>query len=114
MQKCYSVEIGDAAPGQGRTRSPFYPKLDVKTVKTWETKKSAMGYRKILNIIEEEKEVIKTVNGVGTKKWKYFQLSEYHWYNYEEVGEITKNTGVGFIKLGLKRDSKVTVYAATR
>ncbi|CAG8631429.1 4101_t:CDS:2 [Ambispora gerdemannii] len=103
----YSVEVGDAAPGQGRVHRSILspgelitsPAPEVKTlydmlqhsVKTWGTKKSAMGYRKILNIIEEEKEVTKTVNGVETKetkKWKYFQLSEYHWYNYEEIRKL--------------------------
>ncbi|CAG8622623.1 5011_t:CDS:2, partial [Ambispora leptoticha] len=126
------IEIGDEVKGEGRVRRSILspnelisvPAPEVKTLydmlqysaKTFGKKKKAMGYRSILNIVEEEKEVTKTVNGVEKKeikKWKYFQLSEYHWYDYEEVSEIAKNIGAGLVKLGLKKDSKLTVYAST-
>ena len=79
--------------------------------------RNAMGVRKIENIIEEEKEVTKVVNGEETKeikKWKYFQLSGYSWLSYEQVVEETRIIGSGLVKLGLQKDSKVTIFASTR
>ena len=46
------------------------------------------GERAIDDIIEEEKEVKTVVNGqeqITKKKWKYFQMSSYHWLSYTEV-----------------------------
>lgn len=39
-------------------------------------------------MIEEEKEITKTIDGKETKQkktWKYFKLSEYKWVNYLEL-----------------------------
>ncbi|PVF94697.1 hypothetical protein CPB86DRAFT_876184 [Serendipita vermifera] len=48
--------------------------------------KLSMGWRDILDTIEEEKEVTKTVDGKETKemkKWKYFKLGAYqHYWNW--------------------------------
>jgi long-chain acyl-CoA synthetase len=100
------------------------PDKDVKTLydvlqysaKTYGPK-NAMGTRKIEKIIEEEKEVTKIVNGEEIKemkKWKYFKLSGYKWLNYEEIVKETRDIGSGLVKLGLKKDDKVTIFASTR
>jgi len=85
------------------------------SAKTYNTK-NAFGTRKILNIVEEEKEITKIVNGAETKemkKWKYFHLSGYDWLNFEEAAEEARKIGSGLVKLGLQKDVKITVYAST-
>jgi long-chain acyl-CoA synthetase len=129
MEKQYSIEVGPE--GEGIRRSILSPNEllnspadNVKTlydvlqysVKTYGTK-NAFGTRKIENIIEEEKEITKIVNGEeikDTKKWKYFQLSSFNWLNYEEVAKETEKIGSGLMKLGLQKDAKVTIFASTR
>src|SRR4051812_43360115 len=78
-------------------------------VKKIGTKKACMAYRNIESIVEEEKEVSKIVNGEEIKEkktWKYFQLSDFIYLNYEEVAELTKSIGAGLVKLGLQKNSK--------
>ncbi|KAG9302703.1 hypothetical protein G9A89_005177 [Geosiphon pyriformis] len=126
-----SVEIGQEVPGEGKVRRSSHshselvtrPSPEVSTLydviqysaKKFGTKQ-AMGFRKVLDVVEEEKEVTKVVNGVEvkeTKKWKYFQLSGYEYINYNELAEITKTVGAGLVKLGLNRNTKITIYAST-
>lgn len=79
--------------------------------------KSALGFRNVVDIIEEEKEVVKIVNGKEhkeTKKWKYFQLSEFQYVGYRKMSEIAHEIGAGLAHLGLKKGSKLEIFAATR
>ncbi|KAF9581014.1 long-chain fatty acid-CoA ligase, partial [Lunasporangiospora selenospora] len=76
----------------------------------------AMGYRKVIKMIEEEKEVTKMVGGEPVKEkktWKYFKLSSYNWLSYRDVEVITLSIGSGLIKLGLQPKAKITVFGAT-
>ncbi|KAH8919634.1 hypothetical protein BT69DRAFT_1322012, partial [Atractiella rhizophila] len=43
---------------------------------------NGIASRKILNIIEEQKEV-----GGKTKTWKYFELGPYEWLTYKQFGD---------------------------
>ncbi len=132
MEKQYSIPYGPEVEGETRIRrSILSPNELLKTpvegietlydvlqysAKTYGTK-NALGTRKIDKIIEEEKEVTKIVNGQETKekkKWKYFQLSGYKWLNYKETAETAGQIGAGLIKLGLRKDAKVTIFASTR
>lgn len=79
--------------------------------------KKAMGWRDVLEIVEEEKEVVKTIEGKETKQmktWKYFRLSEYKYINYIEVRNNAIELGKGLLELGLNRGDIFNVYAATR
>lgn len=59
--------------------------------------KNALGYRDILNIIKEEKDIVK--DGETVKKtWEYFELSEYKYYTYKELGVIVQQIGSALIK----------------
>ncbi|KAJ1947035.1 long-chain fatty acid-CoA ligase, partial [Linderina macrospora] len=81
-----------------------------------EPDKKSLGKRSIIEIVTKDKQVKRTVNGTvetSTKKWSYFRLSDYSWMTYKEIGEATKSLGSGFVHLGLKRDSRVMVYAPT-
>ncbi|KIM26596.1 hypothetical protein M408DRAFT_25303 [Serendipita vermifera MAFF 305830] len=78
--------------------------------------KKAMGWRDVMEIVEEEKEVVKTIDGKETKQmktWKYFRLSEYKYINYIEVRNNAVELGKGLIDLGINRGDIFNVYAAT-
>ena len=79
--------------------------------------KNALGWRDVVDIHEEEKEVKKMVDGKATvekKKWKYFQLSPYSYLNFVEVKEAVDEIAAGLIKLGVNKGDVVNVYAQTR
>ncbi|KAJ7748030.1 hypothetical protein B0H16DRAFT_1888517 [Mycena metata] len=67
--------------------------------------RDALGWRDIVDVHEEAKEVTKTVDGKEvkeTKKWKYFQLSGYKYITYvqlkDQVDEIARGlVGAAFV-----------------
>ncbi|KAJ7775318.1 hypothetical protein B0H16DRAFT_1449947 [Mycena metata] len=68
--------------------------------------RDALGWRDIVNVHEEAKEVTKTVDEKEvkeTKKWNYVQLQE-------QVEEMAR----GLVDLGLTTDDVLNIYAATR
>jgi long-chain acyl-CoA synthetase len=74
------------------------------------------GTRAVEDVIEEQKEVVKHVNGEEvreTKKWQYFKLSGYKWMSYSEAAEAAKHLGAGLKQLGLTAGDKVAVFAHT-
>ncbi|KAF9461401.1 long-chain-fatty-acid-CoA-ligase [Collybia nuda] len=78
--------------------------------------RNALGWRDIVEIIEEEKEVKKVVDGkevTEMKKWKYFQLSDYKYINFVEVKEAVSEIGRGLLELGVSADDVFNVYAQT-
>jgi len=78
--------------------------------------RNALGWRDVVDTIEEEKDIKKTIAGkevTETKKWKYFQLSEYRWLNYVEVKERAVDMGKGLVELGLEKGEIFNIYAAT-
>ena len=79
--------------------------------------RDAMGWRDVVDIHEEEKEVKKTVGGKEVKekkKWKYFQLSGYHYINYVQVKDYADEVGAGLIELGVQKDDVFNIYSQTR
>ncbi|KAI8825369.1 hypothetical protein BJ741DRAFT_632570 [Chytriomyces cf. hyalinus JEL632] len=85
-------------------------------VQRWPNKPT-LGARHVVNIIEEEKEVVKKIPGGGEtteiKKWKYFELSGFEWQTWSEVFELCKAYGSGLRSLGLENGGKITFYADT-
>lgn len=78
--------------------------------------RNALGWRDIVDTIEEEKDVKKTVGGkevTEKKTWKYFQLSEYHWLNHVEVKDRAIDMSKGLVELGLEKGQIFNIYAAT-
>jgi hypothetical protein len=76
----------------------------------------AYGYRDIVDIIEEQKEVTKTVGGnevKETKTWKYFHLSEYKYISFVELKNIASEVSRGLLKLGVQKDDVFNIYAQT-
>jgi long-chain acyl-CoA synthetase len=78
--------------------------------------KNALGWRDIVDIHEEEKEVTKMVGGKEVKEkkiWKYFQLSDYKYINFVEVQERVSEVGRGLHHYGVTKDDVINIYAAT-
>ncbi|KAI8089309.1 uncharacterized protein BX664DRAFT_332692 [Halteromyces radiatus] len=77
---------------------------------------SALGYRTLEKMIQEEKEVTKIIDGVETKQkktWNYFQLSPYTYVSYTEMSTKVHTIGNGLSHLGLKPKSKIEIFAPT-
>jgi long-chain acyl-CoA synthetase len=77
----------------------------------------AMGWRDVLDVHEEVKEVKKIVDGEETvekKTWKYFELSEYKYLNYIEFKEAVSEAARGLVELGIQKEAVVDMFAETR
>ncbi|KAJ2721397.1 long-chain fatty acid-CoA ligase [Coemansia sp. Benny D115] len=75
-----------------------------------------LGKRDVIGTVTEEREVQHKVNGkmeTTKKQWSYFKLSEYKWLTYSQVVEFTRAFGSGLVKLGMKKESRITIYAPT-
>ena len=79
--------------------------------------RNALGWRDVVGIVEEEKEVKKVVDGkeiVEKKKWKYFELSDYKYITFIELKEAVSEVARALISLGITKDDVFNVYAQTR
>ncbi|GJJ75725.1 long-chain acyl-CoA synthetase [Entomortierella parvispora] len=132
MTKCLTVEVGPTdVQGETRIRRSVLsakrlmssPEDDVKTlfdvfnhsVKV-RPKLNAIGYRKVVKVVEEEKEVTKIVGGEEvkeTKTWKFVKLSGYHWLTYEAAKRVVDSIGCGLRKFGVQPKDKMTVFGST-
>ncbi|KAM5539536.1 hypothetical protein V8D89_006808 [Ganoderma adspersum] len=126
-----SVELGDKPDGQTRVRRLAMTKDKLVTqplesisivpdildyaARTHGTKNS-FGWRDIVSIHEEKKDVKKIVGGkevTETKTWKYFELSDYKYLNFVQVKEAALEVAGGLLKLDVKKTDIFNVYAAT-
>ena len=79
--------------------------------------KPAMGYREVVQLVEEEKEVKKFHAGkevVEKRTWKYFQLSDPKFLWYLDVQEAITEISCALVDLGITQDDIVNIYAQTR
>jgi long-chain acyl-CoA synthetase len=77
----------------------------------------AVGTRKLLKTHIETKRVTKIVDGREhqvDKKWTYFELSGYAYLSYIEYEQQVLEIGAGLRKLGLVKDDRLFLFAATR
>jgi long-chain acyl-CoA synthetase len=128
-----SVEVGpEAPPGEGRIRrlAITADRLVTQPIEGIDTlydvveyaarthgTKNAVGWRDIVDIHEEEKEVHKFVDGkevAEKKKWKYFQLSDYKYLNFKQFREAISEVARGLVELGVGTDDVFNIYAQTR
>lgn len=129
-----SVEVGpEPKKGEGRIRRNFLvaegelaarPMDGMDTVydilvyvdRTYGSK-NAIGYRDIVDTHIEEKEVTKIIEGKEvkeTKKWSYFQLSEFKYMSFTELRKAAEAIGRGLADLGLKKGDILNIYSTTR
>jgi hypothetical protein len=79
--------------------------------------KPSMGWRDVLDVIEEEKEVTKIIGDeeIKTKQtWKYLKLGGYQYVSYSEVRERAHDLGKALLELGVEKGAVWNIYAATR
>ncbi|KAF8958682.1 long-chain-fatty-acid-CoA-ligase [Flammula alnicola] len=76
----------------------------------------AMGWRDVIDVHEEKKEVKKWIDGketTETKTWKYFQLSDYKYIDYLQLKEAISEVARAFLDLGIGKESVVDMFAET-
>lgn len=77
----------------------------------------AVGSRKLLKTHHEIKKVKKLIDGQVQevdKNWTYFELSGYSYITFKEYEVLTHQIGAGLRKLGLVKQDRVHMFAATR
>ncbi|KDR78210.1 hypothetical protein GALMADRAFT_224584 [Galerina marginata CBS 339.88] len=127
-----SVEFAPpSGPGEGPTRRCFLSKdglvtqpaegVDtvydvVKYAARTHGSRNALGWREVLNIVEEEKDVKRLVDGkevIQKKKWKYFELSDYKYISFSQVEEAVSEIARALVNLGVAKGNVFNVYAQT-
>jgi long-chain acyl-CoA synthetase len=79
--------------------------------------RDAMGWRDVVDIHEEVKEVKKMVGGkeiTEKKTWKYFQLSDYQYLSFVDVQERISALARGLLHYQISRDDVFNIFAQTR
>jgi long-chain acyl-CoA synthetase len=77
----------------------------------------ALGSRRLLRTIVENKKVKKMVDGVEQsidKAWTYYELSGYTYMSFVEYEKLALELGAGLRKLGLERGGRLHLFGATR
>jgi len=77
---------------------------------------NGFGYRELVRMHNEEKEVEKTVKGVKKtemKKWSYFEMSDYKYLSYKEIADQSLVLGSGLRAVGLEKGKMFNIYAST-
>lgn len=133
IPKSCTVEVGPPAPkGEGRARrnvksiealvaSPEEGVFTVHDVIQSAIKryghKNAIGYRDTIKVHTEVKEVVKTVRGKEVKEnktWTLYEMSDYKYITYKQLGEDIKHIASGLIELGITSKDHLNIYNSTR
>ncbi|KAL2061787.1 hypothetical protein VTL71DRAFT_7165 [Oculimacula yallundae] len=76
----------------------------------------ALGSRKLIKTHQESKKVKKMVDGQEQeidKKWTYFELSGYEYLSFHDYEKLVLQIGAGYRKLGMNKEDRVHIFAAT-
>jgi long-chain acyl-CoA synthetase len=128
-----SVEVGSEAPeGESRARrlaitadklvtQPFEGIDTVSDVIAYSARthgeKPAMGWRDVVAVHEEAKEVKKVVDGkevMEKKNWRFFELSDYKYMSFLDVQEAVSELARALVHLGIGTEDVFNVYSQTR
>ncbi|KAK3324186.1 hypothetical protein B0T19DRAFT_486403 [Cercophora scortea] len=129
----YSVEVPGQTPIEGETTIRRHPatvselrsKPDPNVSTVYELVKvscakygnaKCMGSRKLVRTHQETKKVKKMVDGEERevdKVWTFFELSSYEYMTFTEYEQLTLHLGAGLRKLGLQKEDRVHIFAAT-
>ncbi|KAF2705175.1 long-chain-fatty-acid-CoA ligase 1 [Pleomassaria siparia CBS 279.74] len=126
----YTVEAADVTPISGETIPRRHPSARHKLLEQPEPgvatvydiltrsarkygKASALGSRKVVKTHVETKQVHDGQGGMVDKKWTYYELSDYSFISFVELEERALRVGSALRKLGLVKNDRVEVYAAT-
>ncbi|KAI1265569.1 AMP-binding enzyme [Xylariaceae sp. FL1019] len=94
--------------------STTYELLRVSVAKYGNAK--ALGSRRLVRTHQETKKVKKMVDGKEQevdKAWTYFELSPYDYLTYNDYETLCLNIGSGLRKLGMTKEDRVHIFAAT-
>ncbi|KZP33123.1 acetyl-CoA synthetase-like protein [Athelia psychrophila] len=78
--------------------------------------KDAFGWRDIVDVHHEEKEVKKIVGGkevTEKKQWQYFELSDYKYISFLEIQTRVSELARGLVHYGITSDNVFNMYAST-
>ncbi|KAJ7697743.1 long-chain-fatty-acid-CoA-ligase [Mycena olivaceomarginata] len=79
--------------------------------------RDALGWRDVVKVHEEEKEIKKKDKDgkdiIEKKKWKYFELSDYRYISYVGLKEAIEEVARGLVDIGVGKDDVFNIYAAT-
>ena len=129
----YSVPVPDAEAAAGETVPRRHPKcvseLSCKPAPNISTTydlvkvsaekyatERALGSRRLVKLHHESKTVKKMVDGEEQeveKNWTYFELSGFEYVTYADYYKLAMSLGCGLRKLGLVKDDRVHIFAAT-
>ncbi|KAM3080026.1 long-chain fatty acid-CoA ligase [Clarireedia jacksonii] len=76
----------------------------------------ALGSRKLIQKHKEIKKVKKVVDGQPKevdKEWTYFEMSHYEYISFKEYEVTVLSIGAGFRDIGMTKDNRVHLFAAT-
>ncbi|KFY81266.1 hypothetical protein V500_11568 [Pseudogymnoascus sp. VKM F-4518 (FW-2643)] len=76
-------------------------------------KADALGSRKVLGTHVETKKVRDSQGNTVDKDWTYYELADYTYISYLELEQRALQAGAAMRTLGLQRDDRVEIYAAT-
>jgi long-chain acyl-CoA synthetase len=79
--------------------------------------RNAVGWRDVIKVHVEEKEVTKNVSGKEVKekkKWQYFELSDYKFLSYIDFKVAIEEIARGLVHLGVGKGAVFNVYSQTR
>lgn len=130
----YSVEAAGSEPVEGETLPRRHPKAAEKlrtrpeegVATVFDVVKrgsevfgnaKAMGARRLIKMHHEKKKVKKMVDGQERevdKDWAYFEMSEYRYLSFIEYERLVLQIGAGLRKLGMNKDDRVHIFAASR
>ncbi|POY76845.1 hypothetical protein BMF94_0097 [Rhodotorula taiwanensis] len=75
-----------------------------------------LGWRDIIDIVKEDKQITKTVGGkevTETKQWSYFHLSDYKWWTYQQFAEYVEHSASALRQAGMNPGTVFNIYAST-
>ncbi|SCU87290.1 LAME_0D09494g1_1 [Lachancea meyersii CBS 8951] len=80
--------------------------------------RTAMGWREIVEVHEEKKQITKKIDGKEQqvdKTWLYFEKSSYQYNTYNELGKILHQFGRGLVDMGMSPDNtdRLHIFAST-
>ncbi|KAI5868588.1 acetyl-CoA synthetase-like protein [Durotheca rogersii] len=94
--------------------STVYELLRVSVAKYGNAK--VLGSRRLVRTHQETTKVKKIIDGAEQevdKNWTYFELGPYEYLTYNEYEQLVLNVGSGLRKLGMNKDDRVHIFAAT-
>ncbi|KAI2619994.1 acetyl-CoA synthetase-like protein [Hypoxylon sp. NC1633] len=94
--------------------STLYELLHVSVAKYGNAK--AMGSRRLVRTHQETKKISKVVDGQEQKvdkAWTFFELGPYEYLTFNEYERLVLNVSSGLRKLGMNKNDKVHIFAAT-